>query len=306
MHDEPYVVLNFSTNHVLVEQLIVEPYLDLSLSHGDLLDVSCAKDELCATISVLHASAENKLVMHVASKSDELHFLSSLHTLGYIEFDDLCNLDCLEEKIFAHADLPWLSKHSYHIIGKYNNKRQYIIHHVYICSNMNSPFVVYDCDRLEGNHHTTTFPCSSRSFVLNKTVDFQEGEHHWFLPSILALSFLGTNLLQDSVAKHFVSSAHDAYMLAKFSMQDEIFTKWKHGDIPPHNNFDFLCFRNPVLSCVVQERFQVQSTPRTAFRQEGEDDADMETMLMSMRGAWIREDRVQQGFPSQEGGPRFI
>jgi hypothetical protein len=27
------------------------------------------------------------------------------------------------------------------------------------------------------------------------------------------LSFLGTNLLQDSVAKHFVSSAHDAYML---------------------------------------------------------------------------------------------
>jgi hypothetical protein len=100
----------------------VEPYLDLSLSHGDLLDVCCAKDELCATTSVLHASAENKLVMHVASKSDELHLLSSLHTLGYIEFDDLCNLDCLEERIFAHADLPWLSKQSYHVIGKYNNK----------------------------------------------------------------------------------------------------------------------------------------------------------------------------------------
>jgi hypothetical protein len=79
----------------------------------------------------------------------------------------------------------------------------------------------------------------------------------------------------DSVARHFVSSAQDAYMLAKFSMQDDIFT----------NNFDFLCFRNPVLSCVVQDRFQVQSTPRTAFRQEGEDDADMATMLMSMHGA---------------------
>jgi hypothetical protein len=48
--------------------------------------------------------------MHVASKSDELHLLSSLHTLSYIEFDNLCNLDCLEERIFAHADLPWLSK----------------------------------------------------------------------------------------------------------------------------------------------------------------------------------------------------
>jgi hypothetical protein len=112
-------------------------------------------------------------------------------------------------------------------------------------------------------------------------VDFQEGEHHWFLPSILVLSFLGTNLLQDSVAKHFVSSAHDAYMLAEFSMQDDIFTNWKHGEIPPHNKFDFICFRNPVLSCVVQDRFQVQSMPRTAFRQEGEDDANMATMLMS-------------------------
>jgi hypothetical protein len=29
-------------------------------------------------------------------------------------------------------------------------------------------------------------------------------------------------------------------------------------------------------------------------------------MLMSMCGAWIGEDRVQQGFSSQEGGPRLI
>jgi hypothetical protein len=226
--------------------------------------------------------------------------------LDYIDFDDLCNLDCLEERIFAHADLPWLFRHSYHVIGKYNNKGQYMVHRNYICTNLNSLFVVQDCDRLEGHHHTTTFPCSSHSFVLNKIVDFQEGEHHWFLPSIPALSFLGTNLLQDSIAKHFVSSAHDAYMLAKFSMQDDKLTNWKHGDIPPHNNFDFLCFRNPVLSCVVQDRFQVQSTPMTAFHQEGEDDADMETMLTSMCGAWIGEDGVQQGFPSQERGPRLI
>jgi hypothetical protein len=121
-------MLNFSTNHTLVEQLIMEPSLDLSLSHSDLLDVSCDKDSWCATTSVLHASAENKLVMHVSSRSDNLHLLLSLHTLGYIEFDDLCNLDCLEERIFAHADLPWLSKYSYHVIGKYNNKGQYMVH----------------------------------------------------------------------------------------------------------------------------------------------------------------------------------
>jgi hypothetical protein len=35
-------------------------------------------------------------------------------------------------------------------------------------------------------------------------------------------------------------------------------------------------------------------------------DVDMATMLMSMRGASIGEDGVQQGFPRQEGGPRLI
>jgi hypothetical protein len=35
-------------------------------------------------------------------------------------------------------------------------------------------------------------------------------------------------------------------------------------------------------------------------------DADMATMLMSICGALIGEDGVQQGFPSQEGGPRLI
>jgi hypothetical protein len=88
-------MLNFSTNHTLVEQFIMESSLDLSLSHGDLLDVYCDKDAWCVTTSILHAIVENKLVMHVSSRSDELHLLSSLHTLGYIELDDLCNLDCL-------------------------------------------------------------------------------------------------------------------------------------------------------------------------------------------------------------------
>jgi hypothetical protein len=50
----------------------VEPSLYLYLSHGGLLDVSCDKDELCATTSVLHASAEKNHVMHVASKNDDI------------------------------------------------------------------------------------------------------------------------------------------------------------------------------------------------------------------------------------------
>jgi hypothetical protein len=282
------------------------------LSRGDLFDVSCVKDELCATTSALHASAENKRVMHVARQSDELHLLSSLHTLGYIEFDDLCNLNCLEERVFAYADLPWLSKYSYHVIGKYNNKGQYMVHRVYICTNLNSPFVLQDCDQLESNQHTNIFTCSSSSFIS------QEGKHYWWFSMIFGaefscnklaipvVSFVGTDLLQDSNDKHNVSFNNEVSRDAGNFMRHDMIHNWKHGHIPPHNYFDLLYFRNPVLCCVVQDHFQVQSASRTTFLQKGENDEDMATMLMSMHGAWIGEDGVHQGSPSQEGGPRLI
>jgi len=47
---------------------------------------------------------------------------------------------------------------------------------------------------------------------------------------------------------------------------------WKYGHVPSYNYFSSLCLRNPVLLYVVQDQFQAQSTPRTAFHQEGEDD----------------------------------
>ena len=210
----------------------MEPSLDLFLSHDNLLEVPCDKDKLVDDALVLHVlepvtCAENKHVIHIATKTDEFKLLSSLHTLGYIEFDVLCNLDCLEESLFKYADLPWFSKHTYHVIGKYNNKGQYMIHRVYIRSNMNSPFVVQDYDRLEGSHNNTNiFSCS-----LKKQVHFQEGEHCWLLPmsarpSIPALSLVSSNLLQDSIDIHRVHSDHGVYMLAKIFMRDDMLEIW--------------------------------------------------------------------------------
>jgi len=49
--------------------------------------------------------------------------------------------------------------------------------------------------------------------------------------SIPALSFVGTNLLQDGVDKHCVSSNQGAYMLADISMRDDSFHSWKHDHI---------------------------------------------------------------------------
>ena len=107
-----------------------------------------------------------------------------------------------------------------------------MIHRVYICSNLNSPFVMQDCDQLEGSHIINIIPLSS-CYVFMKQVYSQEGVHCWSPPTpasdefvciehilmdiqspIPALSFVRTNLLQDGVDKHCVSSNQGAYMLA--------------------------------------------------------------------------------------------
>jgi hypothetical protein len=54
----------------------------------------------------------------ITSVHDEPKLLSSLNTLGYIEFDVLCNLNNLEEKLSFSPDFPWLSKNAYHVIRR--------------------------------------------------------------------------------------------------------------------------------------------------------------------------------------------
>ena len=160
------------------------------MSQDDLLDFPCDKDDLCDNtfaIHVLksHTCAEIKHAIHIASANDELKLISSLKALGYIEFDVLCNLSDLEEQLFEHAELPWCSKHTYHAIGKYDNNGKYLIHRIYICTNLNFPFVVQDCNQL--NESNTT-------------------DIH--MPYIPMLAFVSTNLLQDRVEMDFLVQDH--------------------------------------------------------------------------------------------------
>jgi hypothetical protein len=84
------------------------------------------KNDHAICVLKLNTCAKNRHVIHNASDVDELKLLSSLNTLSYIEFDVLCNLSSLEEKLYAYADLPWFSRNTYHVFGKYNNKGQYM------------------------------------------------------------------------------------------------------------------------------------------------------------------------------------
>ena len=184
-------MLNFSTIHAMIQPIFIEPSLDFQLSQNVWFDVLYAKDDLhddipmppmindnaiCALKS--NTYAKYKYVIHNASDIDELQLLSSLNTLGYIEFDVLCNLSDLEEKLFVYADLPWFSRHTYYVIGKYNNKGEYMVHRVYICSNLNSPFTVQQCDQVEGCNATNPIMSSSSSFILKKQVHCKEGEQY--------------------------------------------------------------------------------------------------------------------------------
>jgi hypothetical protein len=66
----------------------------------------------------------------ITSVHDELKLLSSLNTLSYIEFDVLCNINNLAEKLSFTNDILLLSKHTYHAIGKYTCKGDYLVHRV--------------------------------------------------------------------------------------------------------------------------------------------------------------------------------
>ena len=89
-----------------------DPFSTLPLSQAEVHDVSCDKKELCDNDTVAHVSqlvpapdiitlernicVQNIIFLPIASENDELKLLSSLNTLGYIEFDNLCTLSSLK------------------------------------------------------------------------------------------------------------------------------------------------------------------------------------------------------------------
>jgi hypothetical protein len=177
--------------------------LELPLLCDDYASNSCDKKELCDYSSITYMPqlehkldivssnpvncAEIRTFNPITSVHDELKLLSSFNTLGYIEFDVLCNLNNLAEKLSFTAGFRWLCKHTYHAIGKYTCKGDYMVHRVYICSNMKSPFGMKQDDQLEGyvktNHIMSSSTCPSL-YVLQQQGKIQEGEQGWTIQDL--------------------------------------------------------------------------------------------------------------------------
>jgi hypothetical protein len=139
-------------------------------------------NEIDSFVLAPHIYVERTNFQPIATEQDELKLLSSLNTLGSIEFHTLCARSSLEEK-FKYAGLSWLSRCTYHFIGNYNCKEEYMVHHIYISSNLKSPFVVQKYDQPERCNCYNFVMSNSSSFVLKKQVKFQKGEQYWLLPT---------------------------------------------------------------------------------------------------------------------------
>ena len=113
----PSVEIEIIGNNICETLQGEDPFSTLPLSQAEVHDVSCDKEELCDIITLERNSCvENIILLPIESENDELKLLSSLNTLGYIEFDNLCTLSSLKEK-FICAELPWLHRYIYHFIG---------------------------------------------------------------------------------------------------------------------------------------------------------------------------------------------
>jgi hypothetical protein len=67
-----------------------------------------------------------------------------------------CDVSIVESRIVCHTELPLFTRNTFHVIGKYDHNRVYIVHRVYICLDLKPPCVVQLNDHLEGcnnNHH---------------------------------------------------------------------------------------------------------------------------------------------------------
>ena len=112
---------------------------------------------------------------------------------------------------------------------------------------------------------------------------------------------ISTNLLQ-AIDKECVHSDWGDYI---FVGQDEL-QLWICGPNLYHNIVYSHYLGNLACLHVVQDRFRAHSTPRMAFREEGEDDEDMTSMHTIIFAGWNEGWQDQHWFPRREGGPKLI
>jgi hypothetical protein len=149
------LVLNLSTTPSSLEQSLVEPVAEFPLLQDDYKIVPCDKEKFCdhasliSTTQLVHGHdtsilddthAEVGRVHCIDIEKQQLCIISTLNTLGYIDFNVPYNLNCLEERLSKESGLQCFSRYVLRAIDKYDDGGEILMHRVYMCSNLKYPF----------------------------------------------------------------------------------------------------------------------------------------------------------------------
>jgi hypothetical protein len=69
-----------------------------------------------------------------------LQCVHSIKNLVYIEFDVLCNLNCLEKRLSQKSGLHCFARCNFYALGNYDGRGEFFVQKVFICYDMKSPF----------------------------------------------------------------------------------------------------------------------------------------------------------------------
>jgi hypothetical protein len=151
---------------------------------------------LLSTIRLVHGHdnsilddmhAEIRRVHCTASEKEDLNIIFSLNCLGYIEFDFLCDMKSLVKELFQKSGLLSFSRCSLRTIGKYDNG-EYLVHNVYICSNLKAPFELQQHDQIMDYTNANDVLHSSSTFIFTQQVQPQEREQHLLWPCTIVIA----------------------------------------------------------------------------------------------------------------------
>jgi hypothetical protein len=133
------LVLNLSTTPTSLEQLLVKPVAEFPLLQDDYKIVPCDKEKLCGHASLISTTqlvhghdtsvlddthAEVGRVHCIDIEKQQLCIISTLNTLGYIDFNVPYNLNCLEERLSKESGLQCFSRCVFCAIGKYDDMEE--------------------------------------------------------------------------------------------------------------------------------------------------------------------------------------
>jgi hypothetical protein len=161
--------LNFEIHSLEEEPTIMSPIVPIILREVEIKqEKEQEMNELDTAAFDSPTCTEIKHLIHVTCDTNELNLLYSLDTFGYIEYDVPCDLNIIEKRIFCQTNLPLLTRNNFYAIGSYDYNSVFMVHRVYICSDLNAHSIIQQYDQVQSDSNTNPIMSSSPTSIFKK------------------------------------------------------------------------------------------------------------------------------------------